>query len=77
MDATGIHTDPDKVRKVVEWPVPMDATHVQSFIGLTSYYRRFIKDYASIASPLHDLHVTKKDVPFVWLDIAQLAFDSL
>ena len=75
VDASGIHTDPEKVQKVVDWPIPLEATHVRSFIGLTSYYRRFIRNYASISSPLHDL--TRKDVPFLWTDAAQLAFDCL
>ena len=44
-------------------------------MGLTSYYRRFIQDYARRAEPLH--HLTKKDVPFEWTDETETAFQSL
>ena len=75
IDADGVHTDPDKVRRIQEWPVPRDLHQVRSFVGLTSYYRRFIQDYAKRAEPLHRL--TKKDVPFEWTEETELAFQSL
>ena len=75
IDADGVHTDPDKVRRIQEWPVPRNLHHVRSFVGLTSYYRRFIQDYAKKAEPLHRL--TKKDVPFEGTDETEAAFQSL
>jgi hypothetical protein len=45
---------------------------VRSFLGLAGFYRRFVKDFESIAAPLNEL--TKKDVPFVWGDAQQQAF---
>jgi hypothetical protein len=45
---------------------------VRSFLALAWFYRRFVKDFGSIASPLNEL--TKKDVPFVWGDAQQEAF---
>jgi len=48
---------------------------VRGFIGFANFYRRFIKDFASIARPLHDL--TKKDVPWQWHAEQQHAFDTL
>jgi hypothetical protein len=45
---------------------------VWSFLGLAGFYRRFVKDFGSIAAPLNEL--TKKDVPFVWGDAQQEAF---
>ena len=74
----GIATDPEKTRMVSEWPVPVSVKEVRSFLGLTGYYRRFVKNYASIAAPLHTL--TKKDQPFVWTELTeetQEAFEAL
>ena len=48
---------------------------MRGFVGFANFYRRFIKDFSRIARPLHDL--TKKDVPFVWGDAQQKAFDTL
>ena len=65
----------DKVQRIQEWPIPRDLHHVRCFVGLTSYYRRFIKDYAKKAEPLH--HLTKKDVPFERMEDTETAFQSL
>ena len=72
IDQDGVRTDPDKITKVNQWRVP---TTVRAFVGLTSYYRRFIKDYAMIAKPLHEL--TKKDNVFKWTEDCQIAFEFL
>ncbi len=55
VSADGISTDPDKVAAVAKWPVPTKAPDLRSFLGFTGYYRRFIKNYACIAKPLHVL----------------------
>ena len=49
----GVATDPAKTEKVAAWPCPTSVTEVQQFLGLASYYRRFIRNFAEIAKPLH------------------------
>ena len=71
----GIGTDPEKIQAVVEWPRPTSAAEVRSFVGLASYYRRFVRNFAKIASPLHAL--AKSDSKFIWSDEAQESFDAL
>ena len=59
----GVSTDPDKTMVIREWSTPKNVTDVRSFLGLCSYYRKFIKNFASIARPLHKL--TEKGRNFV------------
>ncbi|KAK1648968.1 hypothetical protein QYE76_066773 [Lolium multiflorum] len=68
----GIEVDPAKIEAIENWPQPKTVTQVRSFLGLAGFYRRFVKDFGSIAAPLNEL--TKKDVPFVWGDAQQDAF---
>jgi hypothetical protein len=67
--------DPGKVSAVRDWPMPTTLRDVRAFIGFSNFYRRFIKDFSSIARPLHDL--TKKDVPWQWHAEQQHVFDTL
>ena len=67
-------TDPDKTVKVATWPVPT-IKKTQQFLRFASYYRRFLKDFAQIACPLH--HLTEKTASFVWIPEYQDAFDRL
>jgi len=55
----GIKMEEEKVKRVLEWPIPKCVKEVQKFLGLVNYYRRFIEDFASIARLLHDM--VKKD----------------
>lgn len=75
VSAQGVKTDPDKVSTVKEWPVPKSAKQVRSFLGLCSYYRRFVKGFADIARPLHKL--CEKRGSFHWSEQAQTAFETL
>jgi len=49
----GVSTDPEKTAKVTSWPTPTSVQEVQQFMGLASYYRRFVRNFAEIARPLH------------------------
>uniref|UniRef100_A0A669DN06 ribonuclease H n=1 Tax=Oreochromis niloticus TaxID=8128 RepID=A0A669DN06_ORENI len=55
ISAKGIATDSAKVAAVRDWPTPSNVKELRSFLGLASYYRQFIKGFATIASPLHRL----------------------
>lgn len=51
----GVATDPEKISAVSNWKRPCDVTEVRSFLGFCSYYRRFVKGFAQLAAPLHQL----------------------
>jgi hypothetical protein len=71
----GILPNPDNTAKVLDWPEPKTVTQVRQFLGFSSYYRRFVKNFATIAKPLHDL--TKKEATLQWTPTCQQAFDKL
>jgi hypothetical protein len=60
----GIQPDPGKIQAVLHFPPPRNVTNVRSFLGLTGYYRKYVKGYSTVAGPLFAL--TRKDVAFVW-----------
>lgn len=74
ISGSGVATDPQKVEAVKSWPQPKNITQLRSFLGLTGYYRRFVKDYGIICRPLHDM--LKKD-SFNWSDKQTTAFQQL
>jgi transposase InsO family protein len=81
----GVETDPDKIEVVKNWPVPKSVKDVRRFLGFVGYYRRFIKGFARIARPLHDLlqdsggpkRKKSKIGSFVWGATQQVAFEQL
>ena len=70
----GVETDPRKIDAIHSWPSPQSVKELRIFLGLTGYYRKFIKDYASMSRPLHNL--LKKNA-FVWSDDVEHAINSL
>lgn len=75
LNEQGIAPDPDNLIKVKEWPRPTNPKEVKGFVALCGYYRRMVKDFAQIASPLHAL--TKKDVNYEWSEECEHAFTTL
>jgi hypothetical protein len=57
----GIQMDPDKIKTVKHWKEPVNVKGIQSFLGFANFYRRFIRDFSKITTPLTKL--TKKEVP--------------
>src|SRR3979490_3060526 len=70
-----VEMDPTKVAGVAEWPTPKNRKEVQSFLGFTNFYRRFIPHFSDDARPLFDL--SKKDVAFRWGIPEDEAFNKL
>lgn len=75
VDSSGFSPDPSKIEAVQMFPTPLNVKQVQSFIGLCSYYRKFIPDFALLARPLTNL--TRKNNPFIWTQIEQRSFEAL
>jgi hypothetical protein len=71
----GISMDPEKIKSIREWTPCRSVHDIQVFLGLTNFYRRFIKDYSKICHPLTSL--LKKDAKFHWSSSAEAAFNTL
>ena len=73
MSAKGIRVDPAKIEAVVNWKSLQNVTKVRSFLGLAGYYRRFVRGFLVIASPLTKL--PRKGIKFEWTDKCQNSFE--
>lgn len=75
VSTSGISVDPTKVEAVEAWKPPRTVKGVQAFLGFCNFYRRFIKNYGSLAKPL--VHLTKAATPWNFDNTCQKAFDEL
>ena len=75
MSAGGIRVDPTKIEAVVNWKPPRNVTEVRSFLGLTGYYRIFVRGFSVITSPFTKL--LRKEIKFEWTDKCQNSFEQL
>ena len=75
VSSKGVHVDETKIDAIKTWPTPTNLQQVRSFLGLAGFYRRFVKDFSTIASPLHAL--SKKNAPFIWGPSQDTAFHEL
>src|SRR6266481_6686441 len=71
----GVAIDIAKTEAISKWPMPSNVKQVQSFIGFTNFYRRFIINFSETATPLTRL--TWKDIKFLWGPDHQAAFEKL
>ena len=75
VSAEGLLMDPDKLKSISEWPTPKSLKDLQSFLGLCNFYRKFIKNFASIMEPMRLL--LKKNTTFLWNKEAEVSFNQL
>ncbi len=71
-----LQMDPGKIRAVLDWPQPTSIKQVQCFLGFSNFYRRFIRNFSSVAEPFSSL-TKKSNRPFVWTSGADHAFNTL
>jgi hypothetical protein len=72
--AKGVQVHQEKIQTILDWPTPRNITELRGFLGICTYYRRFVKGFSQLCAPLTDL--TRKGV-FKWTEAAQQTFDKM
>ncbi|GBM91843.1 Retrovirus-related Pol polyprotein from transposon 297 [Araneus ventricosus] len=75
ISADGVKTNPEKTKAVVDWPRPETVHDLRSFLGLSTYYRRFVRNFSAKARPLHKLSEARSN--FNWTEECEKSFHSL
>jgi hypothetical protein len=75
VSSEGVSMGDDRIEAIRGWPCPTTVSEVRRFHGFASFYRRFVKDFSTIAAPLNE--IVKKDVPFTWGNAQNHAFNLL
>ncbi|GBG80748.1 hypothetical protein CBR_g31303 [Chara braunii] len=75
ISAEGLKPDDAKVVSIRDWPRPQSVTEMKSFLGMTDYYRNFVKNYSIVVAPMTDL--TRLHTPWEWIDRCAAAFRHL
>ena len=85
VSGNGLETDPAKIEKIQNWPVPTNHDELRSFLAFVGYYRKFIKDFSKISKPLSELlpptspkkRKKNDNLPWIWTEKQQEIFDHL
>jgi hypothetical protein len=72
--AKGVQVHQEKIKPIMEWPTPKTLTELRGFMGICTYYRKFVKGFSQLCAPLIDL--TKKGA-FKWNEAAQMTMDKM
>lgn len=75
VNKNGFSPSEENISKLLKFPIPKNVKQVQTFIGMVNYFRHMIYDYAEITKPI--VNLTKKNVPFIWNQECQKAFDNI
>lgn len=75
VSSKGVEVDEEKIKAIKDWPTPTSITEVRSFHGLAGFYRRFVPNFSTLATPLTE--VIKKNVAFKWGEDQDRAFNLL
>jgi len=75
IDQEGIRTDPEKVSAVATWPAPTSVRRVRQFLGMASWYRRFVPNFSTVAALITKL--TGKKAKWNWGEEQEMAFQQL
>jgi hypothetical protein len=76
ISANELKMDPEKIKAIKSWPSPKNVFEVRSFHGLSSFYKKFIRNFSGISAPMMDM-VKKRHKSFHWTEEAEKSFNLL